>query len=164
MPTQLVAGRLATRSRLVAAALVAAVSFSAGCSGAAGRSSLTYGAQMARKGFWREALFRFKRAVEESPSDPRALNNLAVAYESVGETANALAAYKKALEQAPEDPKIKRNYARFAEYYTSSQRASSASAATGPAAAPPAAAPAAPAAPVAPAPSPTPTPAPESPK
>lgn len=156
MPTQLVAGRLALPSRLVAAALVAAVSFSAACSGAAGRSSLTYGAQMARKGFWREALFRFKKAAEESPNDPRALNNLAVAYESVGETANALTAYKKALEQAPEDPKIKRNYARFAEYYTSSQRASSASSATVPAAAPSATVP-----PPVPSPAPTPTPAPK---
>jgi Flp pilus assembly protein TadD len=83
-----------------------------------------YGAKMARKGFWREALFRFERAVKLAPDDPEVLNNLAVASEAVGETARALSAYKRALELRPDDARIKRNYARFAEYYTSLQRAS----------------------------------------
>jgi len=84
-----------------------------------------YGAEMARRGFWREALFRFEKAAAASPDDSEIQNNLAVAYESLGETANALAAYKRALALAPNDAQIKRNYARFAEYYTSAQRASS---------------------------------------
>lgn len=83
-----------------------------------------YGAKMAQKGFWREALFRFDRAAKLAPEDPEILNNLAVASEAVGETARALAAYKRALELRPDDAKIKRNYARFAEYYTSLQRGS----------------------------------------
>jgi tetratricopeptide (TPR) repeat protein len=83
-----------------------------------------YGAKMAQRGFWREALFRFERASRLAPDDPEILNNLAVACEATGETARALAAYKKALELRPEDSRIKRNYARFAEYYTSLQRAS----------------------------------------
>ena len=83
-----------------------------------------YGAKMAQRGFWREALFRFDRAAKLAPDDPEILNNLAVASEAVGETARALAAYKRALELRPDDAKIKRNYARFAEYYTSLQRAS----------------------------------------
>ncbi len=83
-----------------------------------------YGAKMAQRGFWREALFRFERAAKLAPDDPEVLNNLAVALEAVGETARALASYKRALELRPDDAKIKRNYARFAEYYTSLQRAS----------------------------------------
>jgi Flp pilus assembly protein TadD len=79
---------------------------------------------MAQQGFWREALFRFERAAKLAPEDPELQNNLAVAFEAVGETARALAAYKRALELRPDDVKIKRNYARFAEYYTSLQRAS----------------------------------------
>ena len=59
-----------------------------------------------------------------APEDPEILNNLAVACEATGETARTLAAYKKALELRPDDSRIKRNYARFAEYYTSLQRAS----------------------------------------
>jgi Tfp pilus assembly protein PilF len=108
------------------------------------KAQKAYGARMAQKGFWREALFRFQHAAAERPDDPQIQNDLAVAYESVGETARALAAYKRALELAPEDPKIKRNYARFAEYYTSVQRAAAAPA------------------PSAPTPSPSPTPAPPS--
>ena len=84
-----------------------------------------YGTEMARKGFWREALFRYEKAAAAQPANAAVQNNLGVAYESVGETSRALAAYKKALELAPQDTKIKRNYARFAEYYTSVQRASS---------------------------------------
>lgn len=82
-----------------------------------------YGARMAQKGFWREALFRFERASRLAPDDPEILNDVAVACEAVGETARALAAYKRALELRPDDNRIKRNYARFAEYYTSLQRA-----------------------------------------
>jgi hypothetical protein len=89
------------------------------------KSQNSYGSEMARKGFWREALFRYEKAAALHPDNPEVQNNLGVAYESVGETSRALAAYKKALELAPQDAKIKRNYARFAEYYTSVQRASS---------------------------------------
>ncbi len=85
-----------------------------------------YGSLMAQRGFWREALFRFEKAAALKPDDPELQNNIAVAAESLGETARALAAYKRAIELAPEDQKIKRNYARFAEYYTSAQRTSSA--------------------------------------
>jgi Flp pilus assembly protein TadD len=83
-----------------------------------------YGAKMAQHGFWREARFRFERAAKMVPDDPEILNNLAVACEATGETARALAAYKRALELKPDDARIKRNYARFAEYYTALQRAS----------------------------------------
>jgi len=87
---------------------------------------MKYGAKMARAGFWHEALFRFERAAELRPDDAQIQNDLAVAYESVGDTTKALGAYKRALELAPNDSKIKRNYARFAEYYTSVQRATAA--------------------------------------
>ena len=82
-----------------------------------------FGAQMARKGFWREARFRFELAAAAHPDDAEIQNDLAVSYESLGETARALTAYKRALELAPNESHIKRNYARFAEYYTSVQRA-----------------------------------------
>jgi tetratricopeptide (TPR) repeat protein len=117
------------RRAIVAVALSALAVAGGGCS--SGRTDTgwkaenTYGSEMARKGFWREALFRYQKAAAEKPNDAQVQNNLAVAYESTGDTTRALAAYKRALELAPQDPKIKRNYARFAEYYTSVQRASS---------------------------------------
>ena len=60
----------------------------------------------------------------ESKIFSRLTVKLTEAGEATGETARALAAYKRALELRPEDARIKRNYARFAEYYTSLQRAS----------------------------------------
>ena len=118
------------RRAVAAAALSALAAGGWGCSSgrtndASWKAQNAYGSEMARKGFWHEALFRYEKAAAEKPNDAQLQNNLAVAYESVGDTTHALAAYKRALELAPQDPKIKRNYARFAEYYTSVQRASS---------------------------------------
>jgi Tfp pilus assembly protein PilF len=85
-------------------------------------SQLAFGANVARQGLWREAAFRFEQAILKEPGNARAHNNLAVAYEATGEYAKALAEYKKALELDPKDTHIRRNYARFAEFYTSYTR------------------------------------------
>lgn len=85
-------------------------------------TQLAFGSNVARKGLWREAAFRFERAVEKEPNNARAHNNLAVALEAGGEFARALAEYKRALELDPGDTYIRRNYARFAEFYTSYTR------------------------------------------
>jgi hypothetical protein len=128
MPDLFVTRRLPSAAALfvaVAAAGVVACASPGSKDAAAWKAQNSYGSAMARKGFWREALFRYEKAAALHPDNPEIQNNLGVAYESIGETSRALAAYKKALELAPQDPKIKRNYARFAEYYTSVQRASS---------------------------------------
>ena len=83
------------------------------------RSQIAFGSEVARKGLWREAAFRFEQAIAREPGNARAHNNLAVALEATGEFARALAEYKKALELGPNDSYIRRNYARFAEFYTS---------------------------------------------
>ncbi|HSS44481.1 MAG TPA: tetratricopeptide repeat protein [Thermoanaerobaculia bacterium] len=85
-------------------------------------SQMAFGADVARRGLWREAAFRFEQAVVKEPNNPRAHNNLAVALEASGEFARALTEYKKALELDPNDNYIRRNYARFAEFYTSYTR------------------------------------------
>jgi tetratricopeptide (TPR) repeat protein len=70
----------------------------------------------------RSPAFRFEQAIAREPGNARAHNNLAVALEATGEFARALAEYKKALELGPNDSYIRRNYARFAEFYTSYTR------------------------------------------
>jgi Tfp pilus assembly protein PilF len=106
------------------AALLLATSAVAGCSsGSTGTSTqISFGSKVARDGLWREAAFRFEKAIAAEPKNARAHNNLAVAYEATGEFSRALEEYKKALELDPTDSYIRRNYARFAEFYTSYTR------------------------------------------
>ena len=85
-------------------------------------NQIAFGANVARQGLWREASFRFEQAIQKEPRNARAHNNLAVALEATGDFARALAEYKKALELDPGDNYIRRNYARFAEFYTSYTR------------------------------------------
>jgi Tfp pilus assembly protein PilF len=86
------------------------------------QSQIAFGSEVARKGLWREAAFRFEQAIAREPGNARAHNNLAVALEATGEFARALGEYKKALDLGPNDSYIRRNYARFAEFYTSYTR------------------------------------------
>lgn len=86
------------------------------------KSQIAFGSEVARKGLWREAAFRFEQAIAKEPGNARAHNNLAVALEATGEFAKALTEYKKALDLDPNDSYIRRNYARFAEFYTSYTR------------------------------------------
>ena len=85
-------------------------------------SQIAFGAEVAQKGLWREAAFRFEQALVKDPNNARAHNNLAVSLEATGEFSRALTEYKKALDLAPNDNYIRRNYARFAEFYTSYTR------------------------------------------
>jgi len=85
----------------------------------AAESQLGFGVDMAKRGLWSEALFRFRQAEKEAPSNPRVLNNLAVAYEAVGLFEEALETYKAALKADPANRELRRNYARFIEFYQS---------------------------------------------
>jgi tetratricopeptide (TPR) repeat protein len=80
-------------------------------------SQLGFGTDMARRGLWHEALFRFKEAERLEPDNPRIQSNLGVAYEAQGDFDLALASYQKALQLAPNDKGIRTNYARFVEFY-----------------------------------------------
>jgi Tfp pilus assembly protein PilF len=81
------------------------------------KKEISFGVKMAQRGLWNEALFRFEQAAEERPDDARVLNNLAVAYEAVGQFDKALEAYQRALRADPGNRELKRNYSRFVEFY-----------------------------------------------
>lgn len=83
----------------------------------AAEDQLAFGVQMAKRGLWSEALFRFRQAEEAQPGNPRVLNNLAVAYEAVGLFEQALETYQAALKADPANRELRRNYARFIEFY-----------------------------------------------
>ena len=81
------------------------------------QAQLAFGVKMAQRGLWSEALFRFKQAERLSPGDPRILNNMAVAYEALGNFEKALDYYQNAIKSDPTNRDLKRNYSRFVEFY-----------------------------------------------
>lgn len=76
---------------------------------------LGFGIEVAKRGLWQEALFRFEKAAALDPKKAEALNNLAVALEQQGEFDKARAAYEKALDLKPGDAYIQQNYDLFRE-------------------------------------------------
>jgi len=80
-------------------------------------SQLAFGVDMAKRGLWSEALFRFKQANRATPGNPRILNNMAVAYEALGNFEKALDYYQEAIKADPGNKELKRNYSRFVEFY-----------------------------------------------
>jgi predicted O-linked N-acetylglucosamine transferase (SPINDLY family) len=101
-------------------ALLLVLSAIAGCSHSSDlsipKTQDNFGVQMAHANLWREAMFRFHRAVELNPNDAQAHNNLAVAYEANGDYDNALKEYREALRLDRSNQYIQKNYSRFVEF------------------------------------------------
>jgi Flp pilus assembly protein TadD len=74
-----------------------------------------FGLDVAQKGLWLEARFRFERAAALDPQNASALNDLAVSLEQVGEFDKARQAYEKALAIKPGDIYIQQNFDLFRE-------------------------------------------------
>ncbi len=83
-----------------------------------GEEQMEFGVQAAKRGLWREALFRWEKALKLSPGNPRILNNLAVACETGGQFEKAEELYQEALRLSPDDSDIRQNYELFSAYYT----------------------------------------------
>lgn len=79
------------------------------------KAQVEFGIAVAQRGLWKEALYRWKRAVELDPSYASAFNNLAIGYEHAGEFDEARQAYEKAVELEPNNALIRQNYDLFKE-------------------------------------------------
>ena len=79
---------------------------------------MRFGVDMAQRGSWKEAEFRFRKAAETAPDDPEILNNLAVACESNGNYNDAELHYARAVDRAPDNQRIRENYERFRVFYS----------------------------------------------
>jgi Tfp pilus assembly protein PilF len=79
------------------------------------RSQVDFGIRVAQKGLWKEALYRWEKAVALDPGYAQAYNNLAIAYEHEGMFDKARQAYEKALELQPNNTYIRQNYEFFKE-------------------------------------------------
>jgi Tfp pilus assembly protein PilF len=79
------------------------------------KAQVDFGISVAQKGLWREAVYRWEKAVQIDPTYAAAFNDLAVAYEHEGQLEKARGAYEKALALEPNNAQIKQNYELFKE-------------------------------------------------
>ena len=79
------------------------------------KSQVEFGINVAQRGLWREAIYRWEKAVQLDPTYAAAFNDLAIAYEHEGQLEKARKAYEKALEIEPNNSQIRQNYELFKE-------------------------------------------------
>jgi tetratricopeptide (TPR) repeat protein len=88
------------------------------------KAQVEFGVDVAQKGLWREAIYRWERAVAIDPTYAAAFNNLAVAYEHEGQFEKARVAYEKATELDPNNAMLRQNYDLFKEINDRTNRSS----------------------------------------
>ena len=79
------------------------------------KEQVEFGIQVAQRGLWKEAIYRWERATQLDPSYAAAFNNLAIAYEHEGQLSKARDAYEKALRIEPNNALIRQNFDLFKE-------------------------------------------------
>jgi Tfp pilus assembly protein PilF len=79
------------------------------------KAQVEFGIDVAQRGLWREAIYRWEKAVQIDPKYAAAYNDLAVAYEHEGQLDKARQAYGKAIELEPNNAQIQQNYELFKE-------------------------------------------------
>ena len=79
------------------------------------KSQVDFGVNVALRGLWREAIYRWEKAVDLDPTYAAAFNDLAIAYEHEGQLDKARKAYEKALALEPNNSQIRQNYELFKE-------------------------------------------------
>ncbi len=79
------------------------------------KSQVEFGINVAQRGLWREAIYRWEKATELDPTYAAAFNDLAIAYEHEGQLDKARKAYEKALELDPNNSLVRQNYELFKE-------------------------------------------------
>jgi Flp pilus assembly protein TadD len=109
-----------------AAAIVFAFVFVASAVAADERSAakeqVDFGIKVAQNGLWREAQYRWERAVQLDPTYAEAWNNLAIAYEHSGRFDDARNAYETAIKLDPKNMLIRQNYDLFKEINDRTQK------------------------------------------
>lgn len=85
-------------------------------------AELEFGRRAAEFDLWREAIFRWEKVVTQDPQNAAATNNLAIAYESVGDYERAKDLYQRARDLDEDSREIRKNYKRFVSFYKRHQR------------------------------------------
>ena len=79
------------------------------------KSQVEFGINVAQRGLWREAIYRWQKATELDPTYAAAYNDLGIAYEHEGQLDKARKAYEKAIELDPNNAQVRQNYELFKE-------------------------------------------------
>ena len=88
------------------------------------KAEVEFGISVAQKGLWKEAIFRWQKAVEIDPEYAQAWNDLAIAYEQMGKFDEARKAYETAMRLEPNNNFIHENYTSFRDVYDRQNRRS----------------------------------------
>jgi Tfp pilus assembly protein PilF len=86
------------------------------------KGQIKFGVRAAKDDHWDEAIYRWRKALELDPNNLMAHNNLAVAYEQMGEYELALEEYQIAYRLNSENQNVKNNLDRFRDFYRKYQR------------------------------------------
>jgi tetratricopeptide (TPR) repeat protein len=79
------------------------------------KAQVDFGIKVAQNGLWKEATYRWEKAVEIDPTYAAAWNNLGIGYEHEGRFDDARKAYEKAVALDPKNALIRQNYDLFKE-------------------------------------------------
>jgi Flp pilus assembly protein TadD len=79
------------------------------------KEQVAFGINVAQRGLWQEAIYRWEKAIEIDPTYAAAHNDLAIAYEHEGQLDKARKAYEKALDIDPNNIQIRQNFELFKE-------------------------------------------------
>jgi type IV pilus assembly protein PilF len=100
---------------LVACAATVTASSSFADNKSEAKSQVEFGINVAQRGLWREAIYRWQKATELDPTYAAAFNDLGIAYEHEGQLDKARKAYEKAIELDPNNTQVRQNYELFKE-------------------------------------------------
>ncbi len=107
--------RMLFRAFVIVAALSAFTTSVYADNRGAAKAQVDFGIKVAQSGLWKEALYRWEKAVELDPTYAAAWNNLAIGYEHDGRFDDARKAYEKAVALDPKNVMIRQNYDLFKE-------------------------------------------------
>jgi Tfp pilus assembly protein PilF len=89
------------------------------------KEQVDFGIKVAQNGLWKEAAYRWEKAVQIDPTYSAAWNNLAIAYEQQGNFEQAMKAYEKAVQLDPKNAMLRQNFDLFKEINDRTKRRSS---------------------------------------
>jgi Flp pilus assembly protein TadD len=86
------------------------------------KQQLKFGVRAARQDHWDEAIYRWQKVLQMDANNLMAHNNLAVAYEQMGEYMLAMEEYQMAYRLDSQNEIVRNNLDRFRDFYRKYQR------------------------------------------